>query len=1021
MNEDSSELLLLDKANFILQSINLAAVVVTAQQLMMTIPVILVKAYEGLFEEKVAGINYSPSSKFDHACNCEIILRNLYDKFRLQVFQDITGSMIVDGHPQAVYPVVDFMFEIAKRIIQRKLHENIFEDVEKQTTTETELPHVSSPTKASDQALQEFYSLKKQLQCKDGINAVLKRIVGVRVSEHVDESVAAKPKTAPAQKKKKKNHKLQTDSAVAAAKGDGDVTGGTCASEEGSTPTGSSPTLVKCTAQPVLGSRMRPQSAPSRPSPRHKQQSGQQQSQSQQSRTAVKAPKSRSPDAHPPKRPTGPTVYERSLGRRVEVSELRKMEKERFVKFAQRFHFEGLVDLEEEERYSDDEDQVKENEGALVPPAKKSPPKRSQSSRVASPPHSTESSTVSGRNAKSVDTFVQKMRNLREGGSLSPGARPSLKHFDTPRQLPCYAHLRPLDMVISVEHCVNCDSHKGTVRHNSTEYLQRARDVLRQLVSVVHAYGPCCRVGVVCEAADVESTGDHFRCNGVDNGHCAGCGSESRLGAFEVQVAVKQLADKHGESLLFSEVIHSKLGTRMWPNKKALTKRLESFLTSAGIKSYKKISIDERKGYIGDAEMASYQPGSTYPVGVIDWTDVALCHDTWAYIRSTSGVSRVCWAFDSSPLFWVGETVVVKDTPLPLLQSYALGAEGAAPPEKYSFLANVVWVQSDELLLIRPQYFDIDVPCLAANCSMYVAHDEQQQSSSRAPYEYVTSRSRLPLPLHVVLNFAVDEKLCNWTVLSSSDKHIKPEADSSSSDYLLCRDSFYRQIRELVWRAMVCRPGTAAGAITDYSSPDYCEVDAQLAYADIVLDWVFREAEDAAAKSGAGDEAGQVSMSQLVKWARSGQEYFHSVIGQAVSEALDSSLSGATGHSSFQVTRVSLGGPIATAVEEKHVNIVAYLETSDAGSPLLPHSITLDICGVKYMCGKCVVRKPPQQGVNLAGNTSYFDCIFSVRGMDPGDVLRNGKISLDMRVSKPSDDDSHSSDEERSVHIQLMA
>lgn len=1004
MSHDPSELLLLEKANFVLQSIHLAAVVFTSQQLILTLPIILVKSYEGLFEEKVPGINYSPSNKFDHACNCEIILRNLYDKFKLQIFQELSGNMIVDGHLPAVYHIVDFLFEVAKRIVQRRHHQKFVDSVCNQEVAEKEPSPDLNPTRPSDQALQEFYSLKKQLKCKDDINAVLKRIANIRMQNA--DAKDGKPQALKKSQGGKQTHKQQhlAPSKLVECREEGDCVPGGCVQESNSPRA-----LAKSNAQPELGARKRPQTAPTRPSPRYKQQTQQQSpTQQTQSHSAVKASKS------PPKRPSGPTIYDRSLGRCVEVSELRRMERERWMKLAQRFQFDDEACLNEEQSYSDDEDQVKNgaDDDAAVSSIKKSP-HRGHSDGPISPLRPPQGSpSVSGRNASSVDTYVQKMRSLRQGSPPSPGLKQSPKHFDTPRQLPCYAHMRPLDIVLSVEHCVNCESHKKTVRHDPKEYQKRAGDILRQLVMAVHMYSPCCRVGVVCEEANVEATGDHFRCGGVDNSQCSGCGSESRLGAFEVQVAFKQAPDHRGESLMLTELLHSKLGTRLWPSKKAVSKQLESFLTKAGIKSYRNISLGDRRGFICEAQMPSYQADSSYPVGMVDWTDVAHSTDSWEYLYTSGNSNRVCWSFDASPLYWVGESVIVKHTSLPLAQRLPGGAE---QPEKYSFLGRVVWAQSDDTLIVRPRYIDSEVPCLIENCTL-CATNEDRRDSCRAPYEYVTSRSRLPLPLHAVLNFAIDENLCNWTVMCPSDKSSKSGMESEV-DFLLCRSSFYRQIRDLVWLAMANRPGDSVGNIADYSSHDFSDIDAQLAYSDIVLDWVFREVEDTAAKSESG-ELGLVSMKQLVQWARSGFEYYHNVISEPVCEVADV-YSG--GQSCVRVNRVSIGGPVTTSPEEKQVNIVVYVEISHKDSPQIPTSVILEISGVKYQSGKIVSRKvvPMRNDDNDGGsvsNTVQYDCIFGVKGEDPLSIFRGGKMALALIVSEQVNDD-----EKRSVHLSLMA
>ena len=44
---------------------------------------------------------------------------------------------------------------------------------------------------------------------------------------------------------------------------------------------------------------------------------------------------------------------------------------------------------------------------------------------------------------------------------------------------------------------------------------------------------------------------------------------DSRIGAFEVQVAFKD-----SDGVIFTELLHSKLASRHWPNKSAMEKKL---------------------------------------------------------------------------------------------------------------------------------------------------------------------------------------------------------------------------------------------------------------------------------------------------------------------------------------------------------------------------------------------------------------------------------------------------------------
>ena len=1070
---------LIDRTNFILRTINLQAVVVGVDQIVMTFPVILVRAFEGLFEEKVRGVHYSPSSKFQHEYNCELILRTLEDKFKLAVFQGLTGQSAVAGHLPTIYSIIDFLYEVAKRVDRKKKYEQL------------DIPGVDDSKLMNYQAipsyqgLQEFYSLKKQLNGKEDINAVLTRIYHIRKDRTCQDGPVCDQKDTP-KKSKKKLKRRRLPPAPPPPE--------THTPTQAYAPTPPRPkTALPSHVPPVTRSAkqkalQKPQSAPpSRTSPRHpttRPQTPRQHTTPEAPAALAVSPLRASlphhtrpaPSPRPSLQPAGAgggdrMVYDHTTGRRVAVSELRHQEHLRWQKFLQRGHYEHIVtDMNDEYSSDGDEHSGAEIEDVSTKAAWVSPIKNKHDDIRHTDPSvpglSPTSPGVSGRNAQSIDMFVQKMKKLREGAEVTS---PPAKERDTARPLPCYDTMQPLDIIISVEHCVHCELHNKTVRHNAVEYEQRSSDVLRYLVEVLHSSGPCARVGVRRDGAVIDSCSGRHNQRVQGQGHSA---TDSRLGALEVQVAFRLpcMGNTDSSTSFFSVLLFSKIQTRMWPNKKTLGKKLLSFLQQVGLKSYKSLDSGKRIGFLGEEAIPCYD--SSYPVGIVDWTDIALSVDRWTcpLSKDTNKKNDVYWVFNASPLHWVNEQVVVRNTVLPLENDTTGRMHNV--PEKYSFLAKVIWAHDENTLLVRPQYLDCEIKCLIQNCSVYNESDGMllSRDPSRARYEYVTSRSRLPLPLHVVLNFAAEEQVCAWKMLSSKDemRRVSGMGGETRQELFLSRESFYKQIRELAWLAIRCRPGAEVGFAVDYSSTAVdSEVDVQLAYADIVLDWVFREVEEAA-KADDSPSCGCVSIHQLVQWARSGYEYQANLLPRPVAEVTvandedagnpskreelasctqstptgvaasanqsdkvnekgelgsaqygpcqEISDSCSTNALGVVVLRVSAGGPVTPtdANEQKQVNVVVYVEAP--GGSEFPHTLSsLYLDKFKYQCVKCVRRLP-----TVANGRELFDFIFSVRGRNVADIIACGEVKVEFHLVDATSSTCADSDSVTSRIIQIV-
>ena len=95
---------------------------------------------------------------------------------------------------------------------------------------------------------------------------------------------------------------------------------------------------------------------------------------------------------------------------------------------------------------------------------------------------------------------------------------------------------------------------------------------------------------------------------------------DSRIGAFEVQVAFKD-----SEGVIFTELLHSKLLSRHWPNKSAMEKKLKLFVLSSGIAVHPLYDPNQcSDGYKSEGL-------GTYPVGFVEWEDTPLADTTWTF------------------------------------------------------------------------------------------------------------------------------------------------------------------------------------------------------------------------------------------------------------------------------------------------------------------------------------------------------------------------------------------------------
>ncbi len=162
------------------------------------------------------------------------------------------------------------------------------------------------------------------------------------------------------------------------------------------------------------------------------------------------------------------------------------------------------------------------------------------------------------------------------------------------RQFNAYTKLEKHDLIISIEHCVNCEHHNISTRHKCEEYVRNADNFLKICSNIIFDSKICVRIGVTRFNANVtpkSKTSD----------------TDTRIGAFEIQIAYK---NKNKE--VTSEVLHSKLVSRRWPSKSVLEKRIKTFIGKMNIANYG--TTEENSEYMG-VEFNDMLCSEPFPVG----------------------------------------------------------------------------------------------------------------------------------------------------------------------------------------------------------------------------------------------------------------------------------------------------------------------------------------------------------------------------------------------------------------------
>jgi len=500
----------------------------------------------------------------------------------------------------------------------------------------------------------------------------------------------------------------------------------------------------------------------------------------------------------------------------------------------------------------------------------------------------------------SAEEWVRKAkleRNLKEQKALAH--LEAVKELIRPRIFGAYKKLDKLDMVFSIEHCFQCHCHNVTLRHSSQEYVKKADFFLKMLAQFAHSCSVGVRVGVTRFHANITS-----KSRDTDK--------DSRIGAFEVQVACK---NSKGEVVV--EMLHSKLSTRRWPSKGVMEKRLRSFFDKHSLPTYyfrNATDTDDAPDYSNFANDGL----GTYPIGIGAWSSTPLGEANWyfpaddavipeeppapkktggtsskkapapaspaksASATATSsstggagepeGVSGVQWVYDArgaiaTPRFPIGTTVYVYGV------SGGVGGAGRWP-----ILAVVksAPIDSTGIISIKPKYTlsssssggkgakDGDVEVHESLCVSLTGYVPPVLNLPPPPLDLMPSELMVCVLIaaHEGVGLPIASPAARGAFAKLQWQIFDPKEDrgggSGGGPVMLCRNSFYHQIKILVGKieskypvplssSSVMEEGGGGGIDDDdvilvpSNTHPYTNkhIDLQLAYQEPTLDWVF--------------------------------------------------------------------------------------------------------------------------------------------------------------------------------------
>jgi hypothetical protein len=458
------------------------------------------------------------------------------------------------------------------------------------------------------------------------------------------------------------------------------------------------------------------------------------------------------------------------------------------------------------------------------------------------------SKTISKRTEKTIEDYVTKMKSI-----LDPAPPDTLKHFNQPRELSLYEMLSSYDLLISVEHCCDCEYHQATLRHQSQEYISHAESILKATASYIHAKFPCVRLGVI-----------RFPINSFcpkKPNHIVVEDESKRYGACEVQIAYRS---SRGD--LSFDLLHSKLKTRKWPSPGQLESRIDNFF----VKNKIEIVVDP---YYLTFETTHTEGIGSYPVGVGHWDDVPLAQPGWKYSWNfenshSQTFDSIQWVFDSksfahNPKFADGTKIQVHFLPNKWggRERYSIPATVRGSYKNTSGNLNMVKIQPDYSLDTEPL---LDI--LEENCISLKSLEEGEGTDEFAPPTLIetvppngdTSLSHpFPEPLFLLLYVSHENGFVHHEEESSNGDHEDDEYEDNFEDpspsplenertttttTTTTRTTNFRLLRSelsrLAWESIQSNPGKEVGMM---KHPFHwnLDVDVQLCYTEAMIQWIL--------------------------------------------------------------------------------------------------------------------------------------------------------------------------------------
>jgi hypothetical protein len=886
---DQESVTLIEKTNLTLKTAGLNASIISVDQLRFAAPVIFVKVFEIFFGRQLDKINYSPTNRFEHAMNIDIVLHALQSRYDSPLLHQTTGNLVVSGDLRSIEIIMSIFYGVAQRIVNER------EDSLKKSSALIE----SEPKQPKTRS---FYRSNTTQETISGeLKVIMARVNNLEGKVHLsifnepetrkkdrpgdDENKSesghrrvtkekkTRPTSAPPGGRKKKMEKKESETHLVLL-GEPEENNWEASFE------------AKPKKQKKKSKKKMPierEESPPRPSEpaRHSVDNLYAKSHS------LPIPRPASAGHRRPKAPTevpeptrpdfskrssshlsqpaglgGLYTYDLRTGRQIskrDAEELLEQKKQRLLAM-------GAIVTDDGELRALNSNAPITLHDLLAARDKQKQNEEKHQGGIQEQFEPTLGEYPGRRTEQSVENYQKKMATLREPVEII--SLPSQKIF-----FPSYKHLDPLDMVISIEHCHECESHTS-VRHLPLEYIQHADDILRSSAQLIHSLHPCLRLGVIRFPAKINGDNKLKKTSGVD--------LPCRIGALEVQVGYKN----HRGEVIY-ELIYSKLNTKRWPSKSVIEKRLMSVVSQFGLQSYS----DSGEATYESRRKDTHFP---YPVGIGPWSEVPLADPLWKFSfpplltqplapslfltpdtlptaaaspsepqqpkrkqnknRNQARVKKgpqipnanVQWCFDSKgyaffPKFKVGVAVRILNCPNSYggVESYSCGGTIRHIFKDFTSLENMVTV------FLNESQVEISV-----NEDLCIAIKDQQRREIQAdqwipftdkdpnppPQEFDRESNNIPHILASIIRYGVVNDLLYWRIQCEDDSEYHSSSAPNTTFLRLCRASFHQQVQELVWQGIAASPGVKTGMMI---LPDEGEVDVQVAYCPAVIETIF--------------------------------------------------------------------------------------------------------------------------------------------------------------------------------------